>query len=81
MQKCIKHNIQKYEELNRTNPEGQREFNNQVIAYLQAKAASDGFKKSSLKYENRSVLGKDSSQLLGTMNPIPYEEGWLVRSF
>ncbi|KNB46020.1 hypothetical protein JH06_0446 [Blastocystis sp. subtype 4] len=72
--KCIKHNIQKYEELNRTNPEGQKEFNNQVIAYLQAKANSDGFKKSSLKYENRSLQGKDGSQLLGTMNPIPYEE-------
>ena len=60
--------------MNRKNPEGQKEFNNQVIAYLQTKANSDGFKKSALKCENRSLLGKDGGQVIGTMNPMPYEE-------
>lgn len=50
-------------------PEGQKEFNNQVIAYLQAKANSDGFKKSSLKYENRSLQGKDGSATPGNNEP------------
>ena len=47
------------------------EFNNQVIAFLKAKATSD-FKRNIVKSESRVL--KDASQPADVMNDIPYEQ-------
>lgn len=52
-------------------PDANTEFNNQVIAFLKAKATSD-FKRNIVKSESRVL--KDASQPADVMNDIPYEE-------